>query len=256
MQERKSVLERRFKISDCLKLLHVDGKTFHRWLEKTDIDLNQQRNRADTRKKWLTGEQIVQLGREHDHEVQFPDEMLQEQEETRADDTAPATATLYEILASLRQLEQRIDQLDGRLAALPNELRQVATTAPLQTPSLPPIPTAGIVTTHPSTSTPPPKPTLKTTNQRKRKTTTKSKKLPAILTPLSTFRQIHGISEKAVENAIQRNKLAVVRGKWRSNNRAIAIALDQSAQQQFYMLFHEREGFTRCDQCPHAVAAS
>ncbi|SRR6266566_636129 len=35
---------------------------------------------------------------------------------------------------------------------------------------------------------------------------------PGTLTPLATFRQLHHISEKAVEIAVRRNKLAVVRG--------------------------------------------
>lgn len=241
-------MQRRFKISDCLDLLDVDGKTFHRWLVKADIDLNQQRNRADTRKKWLTVEQILQLARDHDREVHFPDEAQDEvqQAETTTNNAAPANATLQEILAALRHLEQHIEQLAAHVAALPSELRQAGATTSLRTP------TARI-----ATSTPLSKATTKTTTtHRKRKTTKKSKKLPATLTPLSTFRQLHGVSEKAVDNAIQRNKLVVIRGAWHTNNRAIGIALDRQAQQQFYTLFHEREGFARCDQCPHALAVS
>jgi len=69
--------------------------------------------------------------------------------------------------------------------------------------------------------------------------------------PLSTFRQIHGVSEKAVENAVQRGKLAAVRGTWLYNNRYFTTALDRQGQQQFYALFGERDNFQRCKDCPH-----
>lgn len=256
-------MERRLKIRDCLELLHVDAKTFHRWLAKADIDLDQQRNPADTREKWLTTEQILFLARTHGREVSLPNE-------AEPPATAPAqastetvpTARLHEILTQLRQLTQRIDQLDARLTALPDELRQAG--APVLFPAQAPspasstsIPKARITPIAPaptSASTPPPKPAA--TKRQKRKATTKSKKLPATLTPLSLFRQTHGMSEKAVAMAVQRSKLAVIRGAWHHQHRYITTALDQQGQQAFYALFHEREDFTNCDQCPHALPAS
>ncbi len=72
--------------------------------------------------------------------------------------------------------------------------------------------------------------------------------------PLATFRQLHKISDKAVEYAMEKQKLTVKRGKWRYDGRTIMIALDAQGRQQFYELFYERQGFQRCDDCPHALS--
>jgi hypothetical protein len=46
-------------------------------------------------------------------------------------------------------------------------------------------------------------------------------------------------------------KIAVVRGRWLINGRYATQALGTRGQHDFYMLFKERMGFTRCDCCPH-----
>jgi hypothetical protein len=51
---------------------------------------------------------------------------------------------------------------------------------------------------------------------------------------------MHSLSEKAVENAMQRNKLG---GTGVHQHRSVSLALDPVGQQQFYALFHEREDF-------------
>src|SRR5216684_560372 len=94
---------------------------------------------------------------------------------------------------------------------------------------------------------PPPKPTAKKRGKRKTKA---RKPLPATFVPLSTFRQLHRISDKAVEYAMEKQKLTVKRGRWRyDDGRTIMIALDAQGRQQFYELFYERQGFQRCDDC-------
>ena len=66
------------------------------------------------------------------------------------------------------------------------------------------------------------------------------------------FAREHGVSEGAADHAAQTGKLTVECGKWLYNSRYITTALDQQGQSEFYALFHEREGFRECSECPHA----
>jgi hypothetical protein len=79
------------------------------------------------------------------------------------------------------------------------------------------------------------------------------KPLPKSYLPLAVFRQRHGISEKAIEVALDKKRLAVRRGRWTYEHRAITLALDRQGQQQFYDLFHAHASFQSCERCPHAV---
>lgn len=218
-------MDRTFNFRQSQELLQVDPKTFGRWLEKAQIDPEKQVNRADPRQKWLTEEQLRMLAKEHGRELPPLD-----QEDEPEPRPALILTTVDERLFALEQLlTHRFDQLNARLEQLLTELQRARASTPPQE--------------HP------PKPTVKKRGKRK----TKARNLPRTLTPLFTFRQVHSISEKAVENAAQRNKLAVVRGAWLYNHRHITTALDQQGQQQFYALFSQREGFQPCKDCPHAL---
>jgi hypothetical protein len=59
-------------------------------------------------------------------------------------------------------------------------------------------------------------------------------------------------TEGAADRAAQSGKITVESGKWLYNSRYITIALDQQGQSEFYAVFHEREGFRDCKECPHA----
>ncbi len=250
-------MDRIFNFRQSQELLKVDPKTFSRWLAKAHIDPAKQVNRADPRQKWLTEEQILMLAREHGRDVQFPPPDQEDEPEPRP---AAILTTVDERLFALEQkVTHRFDQLDARLEHVLTELQRILALASPQARQPAPAPrarnaapAASASTTTPSTrtTTAPPKPTAKKRGKRKAKA---RKLLPGTLTPLATFRQLHGISEKAVEIAVQRNKLAVVRGEWVYEHRPIGIALDRPGQQQFLALFSERQEFKRCDDCPHAV---
>jgi len=164
-------------------------------------------------------------------------------------------AQLHTLIADVRRdLEQpeqlptyRFDQLDVRLEQLLAELQRARASALPQERPPTPAPRARMAPS--ASASTPPKPTAKKRSKRK----TKARNLPRTLMPLSTFRQVHGVSEKAVENAIQRGKLAAVRGAWFYNNRHITTALDRQGEQQFYALFLHRESFQLCKDCPHAL---
>jgi hypothetical protein len=244
-------MDRTFNFRQSQELLQVDPKTFGRWLEKAQIDPKKQVNRADPRQKWLTEEQLRMLAREHGRELPPLD-----QEDAPEPRPEVILTTVDERLFALeQQLTHRFDQLDARLEQLLAELQQARASAPPQERPPAPAPRARMAssasasTSSTPTPTAPPKPTAKKRGKRK----TKARNLPRTLMPLSTFRQVHSVSEKAVENAVQRGKLAVVRGEWLYQHRYITTALDRQGQQQFYALFSEREGFQLCKDCPHAL---
>ncbi len=259
-------MSRRFNFTQCIELLHTNAKTFARWLEDDGIDAAKQRDLADPRQKYLTEEQLVLMARKREIDLHLPDP------EQKGDEASRILAAMSDGFATLQQhINERFEQLtvetETAVADLRHDLEQQLnshlgqieihlsdlqgehqhTDTPATSQERPPTP---ISTAKHAASTSPPRPTA--TIRTKRTTKTKAKKaLPRTLTPLSIFRQAHGISEKAVENAVQREKLPVRRGAWLYQHRYITTALDRQGQQQFYALFSEREGFKLCDTCPH-----
>jgi hypothetical protein len=244
-------MDRTFNFRQSQELLQVDPKTFSRWLAKAHIDPAKQINRADPRQKWLTEEQILMLAKEHDRDVQLPP---RNEEDGPAAPAAILTTVDERLFALEQQVTHRFDQLDASLQELLAELQRIRVSAsPQHRPTAPAPHAKNAATASTSTSRPgaPPKSTAK--KRGKRKATKARKPLPGTLTPLATFRQLHHISEKAVGIAVQRNKLAVVRGAWVYEHHPISVALDQQGQQQFHALFHGRVDFQQCQGCPHAL---
>ena len=62
-----------YTITEAIYYLHVDPKTFQKWLTKANIDLSGQISRADNRVRYLTSEQLTQLahaiGRSGSHDT-------------------------------------------------------------------------------------------------------------------------------------------------------------------------------------------
>jgi hypothetical protein len=228
-------MSRTFNFKQSQILLDVDPKTFARWLAKAKIDPKKQVNLADPREKFLTEEQILMLAKDHARDVHFPPE----DQEAEAESPTTALTALHKRLATLEQeMVQRFDQLTGLLANLEERIVSAQSSQ------------AVAQIARPSSPTPAPAPRSSPTRTKAKKTT-KGKALPRGLIPMYVFRQLHGISDKAVEHAIETGKLSVVRGKWLYEHRHITMALDAQGRQQFYSLFYERQGFQRCKECPH-----
>jgi hypothetical protein len=226
-------MSRTFNFGQSQELLQVDPKTFARWLKKAKIDPSKQINLADPRKKFLTEEQILMLAKDHGRTVHFPPP-------DQEDETA-ALAPLQDRLAALEQeMSRRFDQVTELLASLDQRITQ-AQGSQIKTVQRP-APTSPPARSKPARAQPK-KPAKKT----------KAKELPRGFIPLSVFKSEHGISNKAVEYAMEKQKLAVKRGKWLHNGRSVMIAVDAQGRQQFYELFYERQGFQRCEKCPHAL---
>ena len=247
-------MSRTFNFRQSRELLHVDPKTFQKWLQKADIDPTEQVNLADSRERYLTEEQLTLLAKQHGRTLP----PLNSRPEL------PATVTAAMLAERLAQLEQEITQQFKRLETqglqtlqiiddLQRNLANLERTVLLQcerilavqkgeslSPSVP-APT----TEHQSSSTRTP-----AKHAAKR---TKGKKLPRTLVPLHVFAREHGVTEGAADRAAQSGKITVERGKWLYNSRYITNALDQQEQSEFYALFHEREGFRACVKCPHAL---
>lgn len=220
-----------YNFDQSRKLLHVDAKTFLKWLEKANIDPETLRDSYDTRQKLLTYEQIVMLADLHKRpRPPSPDE----------DEPKPPEITLATVAEQLTAIEQLITRCFADLQRdLANQEQRITSItqgseANMKSPAAPPIrkPIA----------------TKKSTKKTKR-----GKSLPGNLVPLAAFRVEHGISEKAVEYALGNKKITVERGRWTRDNRNVMIALGKLGQHEFYGLFNERGSFQRCKDCPHAL---
>ncbi len=247
-------MSRTFNFRQSRELLHVDPKTFQKWLQKAGIDRTQQKSLADSRERYLTEEQLTFLAKQHGRTLPPLDSQPE----------LPATMTAAMLAERLALLEQEITQQFKRLEAqglqilqiiadLQQHLANLERTVPLQrehklavqqgSSSSPSAPAPKIEHESSSTRTP-------TKSIKKR---TKGKKLPRTLIPLHVFARNHGVSEGAADHAAQTGKITVEFGKWLYNSRYITTALDQRGQSEFYALFHEREGFRDCKECPHGL---
>jgi hypothetical protein len=224
-------MSRTYNFAQSQKLLRVDAKTFGKWLEKAKIDPETLRDSYDTRQKLLTYEQIVLLADLHKRpRPPLPEEDIPEPP------AAVILTTVDERLAALEQLIiQRFDGLQRELA----EMAQQITATPGNQVEV-------------KTSAAPIAPVASSTRKPTKKTA-RGKRLPRNLVPLYVFRNAHGVSAKAAEHAMEKGKFTVERGRWTYNNRNVMIALGKLGQHEFYTVFHERENFQRCEQCPHTL---
>jgi hypothetical protein len=106
---------KRYTLTECYELLHVDPKTFRSWLQKAGIEPAV--SKADPRVKYLDFEQVQYLAREHDrvlHSVKPGPEVI----------PPAAYKTLVDQVEDLDR--QRADLL-GRLAAVHEEARHSIT---------------------------------------------------------------------------------------------------------------------------------
>jgi hypothetical protein len=229
-----------FNFKQSQEILQVDPKTFSKWLKQAGIDPSKQVNLADPREKFLTEEQILMLARDHGREVHFP---TLDQETEPTPPAAVILTTVDERLAVLEQMiTQRFDQVEAQLRTA-IAVFQHDPVKPVQTTSSP----QEQVKLSPKTTP------IRTTVRKPAKRRAKSKELPKTLVPLSIFKTEHGISNKAVEYALEKQKFTVRRGKWVHNNKSVILALNQQGQHEFYELFYERPGFQRCNTCPHTL---
>ncbi len=248
-------MSRTFNFRQSRELLRVDPKTFQKWLQKADIDPNEQVNLADSRERYLTEEQLTLLAKQHGRTLPQMDNQPEPPATVTVAMPAERLASLeQEIIQHFKRLEAQELQILQIIADLQQHLANLERTVSLQLEhkpanqkggsSSPSAPVPKIA--HESSSTRSP-----TKNAKKK---TRGKKLPRTLIPLHVFAREHGVSEGAADHAAQAGKITVEFGKWLYNSRYITTALDQRGRSEFYTLFHEREGFRECSECPHALS--
>ena len=100
-----------YTFSECYELLSVDPKTFRRWLEKANIDPDQQVSKVDNRIKFLTEEQIQRLAHDHERDLQSAS--------TRTVETVSPAA--YKLLAG--SLAERLGNAEHGIQLLQDDLK-------------------------------------------------------------------------------------------------------------------------------------
>jgi hypothetical protein len=121
-------------LTECCRLLAIDGKTLRRWLAQTQLPV--QAHPSDARCKAMTGDQLLLLARAHHRSLaSLP------QEWPAPASTAPPPAS-PELSAELITAFQTLSALPAQIAALQQQLADL--TALVQPP-----PRASVTTPHP-----------------------------------------------------------------------------------------------------------
>lgn len=229
---------RMYMLTECCALFGVNLKTFHKWLNQEGI--RPQSSRADTRVRYLTQEQVEYLMRVYGRKSAA--------REDPPSDRRPSSVESAALVERLSQCEQRLCLLEDEarrhtemLSAMQQRI-EALTVQPVQHRTDPPA-TSAVA----STSERRPQPAARA------KKRPRGKSLPRTLVLLRTFAEQHQVSMKQASRAVKSGKIAVVRGKWLVNSRWATEALDSRGQQEFYELFHGREGFLPCEHCPHVL---
>jgi hypothetical protein len=258
-----------FNFKKSRELLQINPRSFLEWLMKAGIDASTQVNLADPREKYLTKEQLVRLAQLHGRTLPALDD-----EEPNEHISPPMTLeTLAEQLANAQQQNaarfEQIEQLLHQLLATQHydhfqqTLTSIETLLQQHSGQLTNDTTPTDHTMHTAESTairkperketgatPSPRTKSKSKTMRKKRSV-RGRKLPAGLMLLRDFASQHGIATDRASAAGKSGKMNIVRGKWLVNSRWATEALEAQGQHDFYTIFHEREGFQICDQCPH-----
>jgi hypothetical protein len=225
-----------YTFSECYELLDVDPKTFRRWLEKADINPDNQVSKVDNRIKFLTEEQIGRLAHDHERDLQSAPtrtvesvsqaayKLLAEQLAERLDNTEHNMQLLQDDLKnawliigvcqqSINKLEDQLRQEQETIAALqrPQERTRKAKDAPGSAEDL----------------------------------------LPEGLITWRSFADLHHVSQTTTASHIANGFIKVERGKWKAGRVYVKEALDTQGRRDFWVQFHSTSSFLSCDDCPH-----
>jgi hypothetical protein len=236
-----------YPLTECCALFRVNLKTLHKWLAQEGI--HPQQSRADTRIRYLTAEQIAYMAQAYDRP-------LPQGEESAMDEPLTSSAAAL--------FRDRLDQQEQRLLRLEAEMRHMqASMASFQHQTSERAGATGAADLDQHPRQPKQSNRQKAGHEHqpraKARAKTRSKKggdkgLARGLILLRVFAEQHHVPLKAAARASNAGKIAVVRGRWLVNSRYATQALGTRGQHDFYTLFKERAGFTRCARCPHHLA--
>jgi hypothetical protein len=218
-----------YTFSECYELLNVDPKTFRRWLEKANIDPDQQVSKIDNRIKFLTEEQIQQLARDHERDLQSAP--------TRTVESISPAA--YKLLAE--QLAERLDNAEHNMQLLQDDLKN-----------------AWLIIGSCQQSINNLEDQLHQALQRPQERTRKARDaaesaegLPEGLITWRSFADLHHVSQTTTGSHIANGFIKVIRGKWKMGRVYVKEAFDAQGRRDFWVQFHGTSSFLACDDCPH-----
>jgi hypothetical protein len=117
-------------VTDCCRLLSIDGKTLRRWLAQAQLPL--QPHPTDARLKGITGDQLRLLATAHHRRLPaLPEELATPAPTGHPEVPPPLPRELIELLQTLGTLPAQIAALQQQLAGLTQRLDQPPLTASL-----------------------------------------------------------------------------------------------------------------------------
>jgi hypothetical protein len=141
-------------------------------------------------------------------------------------------------LEAWRQPPAEQDATDGRLAELESRLQQLE----LQVQQL--IDVQQVMPQ--SVARPSP-----VEQKQKPRATREVSPLPDHLVPLQAFADQHFVNRNEAERLWKMGAITAVKGTWIVEKQRITVALDAKGRRDFWVQFHETQGFRACDDCPH-----
>ena len=76
--------------------------------------------------------------------------------------------------------------------------------------------------------------------------------LPDDLVTLQAFADQHFVNRNDAERLRQTGAITAVKGNWTVGKQRVTVALDAKGRRDFWVQFHETQGFRACDDCPHS----
>ncbi len=287
--------EKKFTFKQCYHLLQISPKSFLGWLKKVDIDPEAQRDKFDPRKKYLFKSQLQSIAAEHGRQLPPNLDDYADQADTMPAMTLEGVAEQVAALRTAQaqrfdQVDHTVQRLSALLEGITEILREMKKTnadasawqhvvqrfdhLEQSLRELAPAPVASREQEIPAEEDEPAaesqeailsagKATRATKKKaagkakgRSRKKQVRGKKLPRALVALRDFANQHHIAVERASAAGKSGKVSVVRGKWLVNSRWAFEALGEQGQHDFYMIFHDRQGFAPCEHCPHSLSAA
>src|SRR5947209_8629563 len=114
-------------LTDCCRLLAIDGKTLRRWLAQAQ--LSAEAHPSDARIKGLRGEHLLLLARAHRRSLAALPEECAGPAATAQSEEPPLPPSLLDLLQTLTQLPAQLAALQQQLAELTQLVQQPPVTA-------------------------------------------------------------------------------------------------------------------------------
>src|SRR6266536_2327087 len=114
-----------YPLTVCCQRLNISLFTLRQWCAQADINLEQQRSKADPRQKWLTDQQLQQLAEEHgrilDQPAQPPEPIPPAAYKLLIEQAAQAQHQAAQIRTDHATLQKQAQQINASLDTIRQE---------------------------------------------------------------------------------------------------------------------------------------